>query len=136
MKEKLSKKEGSLQGGSLPTIEKEVQFTLTEHEVADLGRRNAEIEEDLVGLEADFQKLKDEHRGKCQVLESERLENNRRIRAGGYLRMVTVEVDMDYQSATVRYLFEGQCVEERAMTPGEHQMDWLKAPHLSEGARA
>lgn len=111
---------------ALPTIEKQVEFELSEKEIADLGRRNAELDANALELEIHFDSLKKEHQGKLKDIELERIKNSQRIREGHERRLVTCQVEHDYPAATVRYWRDDKIIEERAMRADELQLDWTK----------
>lgn len=118
------------------TVTRPLTFRLTHVDIAEKAEAAAELEEQIREEEEDFAELKTEHKAKVEKLEAERRKIMRTIRHKEELRTVTCTEERDFHSNTIRYRFEGQVYDERAMTAAERQLEMKPVLAVDNTAQA
>ncbi len=103
-------------------VQKSLTFKLTTQEIADKGRKAAELERETGEQESQFENVKAEWKGKINKLENEKRDLLRTIRKGEEERQVQCIMRKEYSRMVVQYLWKGIVMEERAMTLDERQL--------------
>lgn len=103
-------------------IEKELEFTLTQEEIAEKGKQAAKYAQEQGEMERQFDKVKKEWTGKINKLEIAVSNELSVIRSGKELRMVECTEEKNFEKKTVRYIWKGKTMLERDMTLNETQM--------------
>lgn len=102
-------------------VSKDIVFKLTEAEFAKFGKEQAHLQREYFQLEADFVDVKSKWKARLSLKDEElRLVRNI-ILAGEEIRNVECEAHYNYSDGSVKYYFEKELVEERAMSAEERQ---------------
>lgn len=102
-------------------VEREIDFKLSEEEVAQFARKAAEVEQEAAKIMIEFESVKKDWKAKLKVHESERLNLMSMIRDGFQKRKVKCLEQKDFKTNTVFYIYGGSIMDERALTVDERQ---------------
>ena len=108
---------------------KEVTFDLTQKRVAELGRENADYDQQITELEAERKLKSDEYKAKIDALAAKRQENSALIREEHETKNVECIMVKNFEENAVEYYFNDEKVDSRPMTEEERQIEMkLKTP--------
>lgn len=114
-------------------VSKPIAFDLTEKEFSEKGQEAASLSKEVRSLVGEFEGIKEDWKAKIKDREAKRDELLTVIHAKKEVRTVDTVMVKDFASKIVQYWFEGEVVEERAMTENEVQMEMeLRAPKSVE----
>ena len=102
-------------------INKELPIPLTEQEFSERGKELAEAHKEYGSLEREFKAVKKDWAAKLGSKEEHVSQLAGVIRDGFERRIVECEVVLDFTSNEVRYVYQGNVIETRAMTAEERQ---------------
>ena len=102
---------------------KELDFELTETDIATLGKVAAAHLKEISDLEAGFQSLKDDWKARISSKEADLRDALKAIQLGKQRRRVDCVMVKNFTEGKVSYVFEGREIESRAMDAEERQQD-------------
>lgn len=104
-------------------IQKEVERSLTVADFANLGKEVGELSVEIQDLENQFAVVKSEHKAKLEKLEKAKDKAISAINNGKTVETVECVMVKNFDTNTVTFTYNGDVVEERAMTEDERQKE-------------
>lgn len=105
------------------TIMKEITFTLSDKDKAELGKRAGAVDKELADLKEEFADVRKDFKSRIDLKDRELKNLLRASRDGKEERMVEVTEVKDFDAVKVRYMFKGKVVLERDMEWAERQTE-------------
>lgn len=103
-------------------VNKEIVVKLSVAQLAQLGDENAELVQERDSITSELKEFTTPRKARLKEIEKRRDEIASAQLEKQEMRMEECEMELDYEAGSVRFLFEGEVVEERAMTESERQV--------------
>jgi hypothetical protein len=103
-------------------VSKEFIFKLTEKEFAELGKKAAKLDSDIIRLDNEFDEVKKQWKAKIDAKNADRMTISMKINAGEEKRTMDSVLVKDFDAREIRYYVDGKVIESRTMTDNELQM--------------
>lgn len=107
----------------VPVKGKSLEFQLEEKDIAALGKEAADLQVEIVRLEAEFENQKRDCKDRIAGKKNEFREKLRILHSGKSIRTVDCIMVKNFAKNLVQYEFEGKVVSERAMEAAERQAE-------------
>lgn len=120
-KEKAEKKDRPV--NTERTLMKEITFSLSDKEKAELGKKAGEVDREILILNEEFKDVKDDYKRRIGAKALELKSLLKASREGKQERMVEVLEVKDFDAVKVKYMLKGKVVLERDMEWAERQTE-------------
>lgn len=110
----------------VPVKGKSLEFEMGEKEIALLGKEAAELQNEIVRLEGEFENVKQDWKDRLAGKKNEFREKLRILHSGKQVKTVDCIMVKNFAKNLVQYEFEGKVVSERAMEANERQSEMFE----------
>lgn len=120
---------------SKQTVLKDIDFKLTETELAERAKEAARVNTEIFAVQAEKADVTKEFKRKLEVLENMRNKLLDQVDNGIECRAVECEFVKNYDAKKVEYYYRGELVESRDMTAEESQRDMAEVTRTAQPLR-
>lgn len=113
----------SASSADIKMVKRQVRVDLTQHEMAEYGKRLAEVDGQIQGLETAKEETVENYNARIRLAKSERGMFSQLVRQGWEIRPADVAEVKDFDAKVVRYFLGPKEVDQRPMTEDDRQVE-------------